>query len=115
MKYAFQTSKKLFLVLEFCPGGELFFYLQKLGKFQARSAQFYAANVLLALEHLHQRGILYRDLKPENILIGKDGYAKLTDFGLSKMNMDTPKATATEICGTLEYLAPEVYIGNGYT
>lgn len=57
---------------------------------------------------------MYRDLKPENILIGKDGYAKLTDFGLSKMNMNTPNSIATEICGTLEYLAPEVYIGNGY-
>jgi serine/threonine protein kinase len=62
----------------------LFYYLSRLGKFKEKSAKFYAANILLGLEFLHENGIAYRDLKPENILIGKDGYAKLSDFGLSK-------------------------------
>jgi serine/threonine protein kinase len=109
MRYAFQTREKLFLILDYCPGGELFFYLQRVGRFKEGSAQFYSANILLALECLHQNGIVYRDLKPENILIGSDGYAKLTDFGLSKDNMLGKKATS--ICGTSEYLAPEVYRG----
>jgi serine/threonine protein kinase len=81
---AFQTDKKLFFVMDYCPGGELFFYISQIGRFKEQSAKFYAANVLLALECLHSNGIIYRDLKPENILIDSDGYAKLTDFGLSK-------------------------------
>lgn len=70
MKYSFQNEKKLFLVLDYCPGGELFFYLSKIGRFKEKSTQFYAANILLALEVLHKNGIIYRDLKPENVLIG---------------------------------------------
>jgi serine/threonine protein kinase len=112
MKFAFQNEKKLFLVLDYCPGGELFFYLSKIGRFKEKSAIFYAANILLALEVLHENGIVYRDLKPENILISQDGYAKLTDFGLSKDDM-MGKFT-NSICGTSEYLAPEVFLGKGY-
>lgn len=74
--------------MEYCPGGELFFYLSKIGRFKQRSAQFYAANILLALEFLHKKGVIYRDLKPENVLIAADGYAKITDFGLSKDDMN---------------------------
>jgi serine/threonine protein kinase len=70
--------------LDYCPGGELFFYISHIGRFKQNSAIFYAANILLALDELHKNGIIYRDMKPENILIGRDGYAKLTDFGLSK-------------------------------
>jgi len=73
--------------LEYCPGGELFFYLSQIGRFKEDAARFYAANILLALEHLHSKDILYRDLKPENVLVSGDGYIKLTDFGLSKENI----------------------------
>lgn len=112
MRYAFQNERKLFLILDYCPGGELFFYLQRIGRFKETSARFYAANILLALECIHKNGIVYRDLKPENILVASDGYAKLTDFGLSKDEMLGQKANS--ICGTSEYLAPEVYLGKGY-
>ena len=88
MVYAFQTEDKLFYILEYCPGGELFFYLQKIGRFKETASKFYAANILLAISHLHLNKILYRDLKPENILVDKDGYLKLTDFGLSRENID---------------------------
>ena len=84
MNYAFQSEKKLYFCLEYCPGGELFFYLSQIGRFKQDAARFYAANILLALEHLHSKNILYRDLKPENVLFGSDGYIKLTDFGISK-------------------------------
>ena len=67
------------------------------------------ANVVLALKHLHEHRILYRDLKPENILLGKDGYIKLSDFGLSKL-MKSSKDLAHSMCGTKEYIAPEVYL-----
>jgi len=87
MDYAFQSDKKLFFCLEYCPGGELFFYLSQIGRFKQDAAKFYAANILLALQHLHGLNILYRDLKPENVLVDKEGYIKLTDFGLSKMGI----------------------------
>jgi len=84
LMYAFQNDKKLFLVLDYCPGGELFFYLSNIGRFDEDHARFYACNILLAIECLHKNGVIYRDLKPENILISSEGYAILTDFGLSK-------------------------------
>lgn len=90
MVYAFQNKTHLFYVLEFCQGGELFFYLQKIGRFKESAAKFYAANILLALEHLHSYHIVFRDLKPENVLVDHDGYLKLTDFGLSRENIDRP-------------------------
>ena len=90
MVHAFQTPEKLFYILEYCPGGELFFYLQKIGRFKESAAKFYAANILLAINHLHQNSIVYRDLKPENILVDKDGYLKLTDFGLSREGVSKP-------------------------
>lgn len=73
------------MALDYCPGGELFFYLQQIGKFREKAAKFYAANVLEALCALHENGVLYRDLKPENIMVCQNGYLKLTDFGLSKI------------------------------
>ena len=107
MDYAFQSDSKLFFVLEYCPGGELFFYLSQIGRFKEDAARFYASNILLALHHLHSQNILYRDLKPENVLVAADGYAKVADFGLSKENI-TGHNDATSICGTAEYLAPEI-------
>lgn len=76
--------------------------------------RFYAAEILLALEYLHSKSIIYRDLKPENILLDTDGHIKITDFGLSKMMYSSNQKTYS-LCGTPEYIAPEVIIGGGYT
>lgn len=110
--YTFQNDKKLYFVLEFCPGGELFNLLQKKKRLSEEQTQFYAAQMVLALEHLHKYDIIYRDLKPENVLITASGYIKITDFGLSRMNVK--ENDAKSICGTPEYLAPEIIMKLGY-
>ena len=110
--YTFQTDKKLYFVLEYCPGGELFNLLQKKKRLSEEQTQFYAAQMVLALEHLHKFDIIYRDLKPENVLITETGYIKITDFGLSRMNVK--ENDAKSICGTPEYLAPEIIMKMGY-
>ena len=73
----------MIFILEYCPGGELFFYLKNIGHFKESAAKFYAANIVLAQKYLHDNEILYRDLKPENLLVDKNGYLKLTDFGFA--------------------------------
>ena len=110
--YSFQTEKALCFILEYCPGGELFHLLRKRRKFSEEQSKFYAAQMVLALEYLHSREIVYRDLKPENVLIDADGYIKITDFGLSRQNLK--KNDAKSICGTPEYLAPEIILKMGY-
>merc|ERR1711976_309126 len=95
LRYAFQTDDKLYMVLDYVNGGELFFHLQKEGKFSESRAKMYAAEILLGLEHLHRMDIIYRDLKPENILLGSDGHVRLTDFGLAKGSMGTTDKTNT--------------------
>lgn len=84
LHYAFQTPAKLYFVMDFLNGGELFFHLRKERKFSERRACFYAAQLVEALRCLHSNGIIYRDLKPENVLVDSEGYIKITDFGLSK-------------------------------
>ena len=84
LHFAFQTNEKLYLVMDFMQGGEMFFHLKKASKFNEAKTKFYAAEIILALEYLHKKKIIYRDLKPENILLDIDGHIKLTDFGLSK-------------------------------
>jgi len=113
LKYAFQNAKKLYFVLEYCPGGELFFHLSRAHKFTEERAKFYAACIILALEKLHSENIIYRDLKPENVLIDSQGFAKLTDFGLSKENI-LNSTGANSFCGTPEYLAPEIIRKRGH-
>lgn len=113
MRYAFQNPEKLYFVLEYCPGGELFFHLQRAGRFDEDRARFYTTQLILALEHLHKNNIVYRDLKPENVLIDEDGFAKITDFGLSKENI-TDNHQTNSFCGTPEYLAPEILARKGH-
>lgn len=113
MHYAFQSKANIYFVLDYCPGGELFFYLQQIGRFKEKAARFYAANVVLALRYMHSKNILYRDLKPENIMVDRNGYLKLIDFGFSTITK-SGKHTDTRVCGTPEYIPPEVIQGNGY-
>ena len=85
LHYAFQTPEKLYFVIDFLNGGELFYHLRREQRFSEERARFYAAEILLALECLHKNNIIYRDLKPENVLLDSKGHIKLTDFGLSKI------------------------------
>lgn len=111
---AFQTKDKLFFVLDYCAGGELFCHLQKLGKFTEARARFYTAELCLALEHVHAYGVVYRDLKPENVLLDSRGHIRLTDFGLSKEGVTSHHKGAHSFCGTPEYLAPEILARRGH-
>ncbi|KAF2453321.1 kinase-like domain-containing protein [Lineolata rhizophorae] len=115
LKFSFQTPSDLYLVTDYMSGGELFWHLQKEGRFQEARAKFYIAELILALQHLHEHDIVYRDLKPENILLDANGHIALCDFGLSKANIAENDTTNT-FCGTTEYLAPEVLLDeHGYT
>jgi len=114
LHFAFQGDEKLYLVLDYCPGGELFFHLSRYRRFPERVARFYAAELLLAIGHLHRRGIIYRDLKPENVLLDAEGHVKLGDFGLAKDKITDPCSGATSMCGTPEYMAPEVLSQSGH-
>lgn len=115
LKYSFQTPADLYLVTDYMSGGELFWHLQREGRFMEDRAKFYIAELILALRHLHQYNIVYRDLKPENILLDANGHIALCDFGLSKANLSKGDTTNT-FCGTTEYLAPEVLLDEaGYT
>ncbi|XP_023611214.1 serine/threonine-protein kinase Sgk3 isoform X5 [Myotis lucifugus] len=107
LHYSFQTTEKLYFVLDFVNGGELFFHLQRERSFPEHRARFYAAEIASALGYLHSIKIVYRDLKPENILLDSVGHVVLTDFGLCKEGIAISDTTTT-FCGTPEYLAPEV-------
>ncbi|XP_059488168.1 ribosomal protein S6 kinase beta-1 [Neocloeon triangulifer] len=111
--YAFQTGGKLYLILEYLSGGELFMHLEREGIFLEDTACFYLSEIILALEHLHIQGIIYRDLKPENILLDAHGHVKLTDFGLCKEQIQEGIVTHT-FCGTIEYMAPEILTRSGH-
>lgn len=112
LHFAFQTKDKLYMILDYINGGELFFHLKKEGRFTENRVRFYAAQIALAIAHLHSLGIVYRDLKPENILLDDRGNICITDFGLSK-EIKEEEGTHT-FCGTPEYLAPEVLKGQGH-
>uniref|UniRef100_A0A8C2WR45 non-specific serine/threonine protein kinase n=1 Tax=Cyclopterus lumpus TaxID=8103 RepID=A0A8C2WR45_CYCLU len=114
LHYAFQTEGKLYLILDFLRGGDLFSRLSKEVMFTEEDVKFYLAELALALDHLHSLGIIYRDLKPENILLDEEGNIKITDFGLSKEAIDHDKR-AYSFCGTIEYMAPEVVNRRGHT
>uniref|UniRef100_A0A8C7FVV7 Ribosomal protein S6 kinase alpha-5 n=1 Tax=Oncorhynchus kisutch TaxID=8019 RepID=A0A8C7FVV7_ONCKI len=109
LHYAFQTDTKLHLILDYVNGGELFTHLVQRVRFKEQEVALYSGEMVLALEHLHQLGIVYRDLKLENILMDSSGHIVLTDFGLSKEFDELERAYS--VCGTIEYMAPEIAVG----
>nr|CCA24743.1 protein kinase putative [Albugo laibachii Nc14] len=116
LTYAFQTPDKLYLVMDYCGGGELFFWLKKDRRFSLQRARLFAAEIVLALQALHVHDIIYRDLKPENILLDLEGHIRITDFGLSKEAVTGAGAVGgtKTFCGTPEYLAPEILENKGH-
>jgi serine/threonine protein kinase len=114
MHMAFQSKDKLYFVLDYCAGGELFFQLGKVGKFSETRARFYTAEITLAISYVHTLDIIYRDLKPENVLLDAAGHIRLTDFGLSKEGISGSSSGANSFCGTPEYLAPEILNRQGH-
>jgi len=110
---AFQSKDKLYMVMDYCKGGDLGHLLQKKGKLSEDVARIYLAEVLLAIEELHSREIIYRDLKPDNVAIDEDGHAMLIDFGLSKEGIKGTEFTQS-FCGSVAYLAPEILRRSGH-
>ncbi|XP_076453547.1 cAMP-dependent protein kinase catalytic subunit PRKX-like [Babylonia areolata] len=100
----------LYMLMEYVPGGELFSYLRSMGRFNNATSNFYASQIVCALDYLHSRNIVYRDLKPENLLLDRDGHLKITDFGFAKKVLDR----TWTLCGTPEYLAPEIILSKGH-
>lgn len=115
LNFSFQTQDRLYFIMDYVNGGELFYHLQKEHKFTPERVKFYSAEIILGLEYLHNSGVIYRDLKPENILLTDDGHICMTDFGISKQGLLAEDARTATFCGTPEYLAPEVLAGKGYT
>lgn len=113
---AFETRESLNFVLEYCPGGDMYFLLEKFpdNRLPETHVSFYAASIALALNYLHQRGIMYRDLKPENLLIDRDGFLRLADFGFARPDMARAEQICKSFCGSADYIAPEVARGTGY-
>jgi len=112
MKGSFKDERFVYLVMECISGGELFTHLRREKKFTDEQAKFYGATIAQCFDYMHSKNIVHRDLKPENILMGKDGYAKLTDFGFAKII--EPGARTYTLCGTPEYIAPEVLLNKGH-
>lgn len=115
----FSDQNSLYMLLDYVPGGELFSYLRKFRRFDESIARVYAAEIVLVLEFLHEQqgGIAYRDLKPENLLLDNDGHIKLVDFGFAKRlgHPDHHPVETYTLCGTPEYLAPEVIQNKGHS
>lgn len=110
LAYSFKDTTNLYMILEYVTGGEMFTHLRKTGRYSEENACFYASQIVLTFEYLHYLNIIYRDLKPENVLYDSSGYIKITDFGFAKIIKDR----TWTLCGTPEYLAPEIILSRGY-
>lgn len=110
MEFSFKDNSFIYFIMPFVQGGEMFTHLRRMTKFDETLSKFYASQVILALEYLHFCNMVYRDLKPENILIDRNGYLKITDFGFCKIL----QGRTWTLCGTPEYLAPELILSKGY-
>lgn len=111
MLWACHDKTFLYMLMEYVPGGEVFSYLRNYGRFTNATANFFASEIVSALDYLHSRNIVYRDLKPENLLLDREGHLKITDFGFAKKLLDR----TWTLCGTPEYLAPEIIQSKGHS
>lgn len=114
LEHVFAKALRIYFVMQFVQGGELFKHLSEQRRFSEDRVKFYAAQIALALGYLHKSKIYYRDLKPENILLGLDGYILLADFGLAKINQAEDGVEPNSFCGTPEYISPEMIVGSGH-
>jgi p70 ribosomal S6 kinase len=114
LRYSFQTSQKLYLIMDFVNGGHLFFWLYRQGLFDTALTRFYAAEIVCAIGHLHSLNIMHRDLKPENILLDNEGHVKITDFGLAKQQDPESSKRANSLVGSIDYMAPEILLATGH-
>jgi len=113
LQYSFTSSDRVFFVMEYAGGGELFEHIGRLGRFPEPWVAFYSAEIVLALGYLHKQGVIYRDLKLENLILDNQGHVKIVDFGLSKDQIYGERVART-MCGTPAYMAPEVFIKREY-
>ena len=114
IKYTFQTNDNLYMIMQFCSGGDLSQYLELEGSFSEDKAKGYITEIICAIEALHQKNIIFRDLKPDNIVLDGDGHALLTDFGLSRQGIKADVHGADSFCGSYAYLAPEMIRKRGH-